>query len=176
MIVIVILALLIIALVGFRCYKSHKEIRDSEKALEDYQKEIIHRIEICNNVITNIKLVEVNDFSNLLKYHQYAWNNGIQPKTLACNINKYFRRSIPNLTLDDIYLGNIDYLTMQSVPEWLEDNEPIGSNPCGRNPNWSRCNLVWYQYKNIILGSIGSYLQALKTELAKSYENSCQGI
>ncbi len=134
---------------------------------EEYNEEIktLKKLSECSLLIENIKSVNPGDFTNLLKYHQQAWNKGIQPPSLAQSKRGYFRDKIPNLSFETIFLGGIDDLNVRTVIDWLDETDPIGENEYKRNPEWTKCTLVWNQYKNILLGSIGAYKQTLLKEL-----------
>ena len=129
------------------CVKYYKSEDNSEKDVD-------HLIESCSFLIDHLKTCAEGDFNTLINAHKLAWTLKITPRSLQCDIEGKFRVSnIDDLDLDNIYIPIKSTTEVKSIFDW-ENNENVYKE-------------VFYQYKNILLGSIGSYKQELiisKTE------------
>ena len=110
-------------------------------------------IELCDDYIENLKNVPENDFNHLLEIHKDAWKNEIRPRSLGPSA-KFQCEDINNLKITDICISLKDKNVCRTLEEW-------------KNESPDQYTEVWLQYKNILLGSIGSYRQELILEQAQ---------
>jgi hypothetical protein len=102
------------------------------------------------------------DFFTLLQIQKDLYAKKIRPCGL--NSKKYFKKSIPELTLHDILIYSIDIWHIDTLHFWSTCNSAIGENDKNLNPKTLHKVLVFNRYKNILTGSLGNYLQKLKEE------------
>ncbi len=117
-------------------------INSRNKKKNNYSEDLSDLVDSCSLYIECIKQVDECDFEGLLYIHQNGYEVGITPKSLSFNANGRFRKEISKLELSDIY---------------LKDDKPITyylSSP-------EESKELWYKYKDILIGSIGSYKQEL---------------
>lgn len=144
--IIIVIVLIVILLVAiYYEYHSKKDVTVSQF---DYLENLINK---CIHYINRIKDVEEGDFDTLLDIHKSAWISNVCPRSLKCSESGKFRvNDILFLELSNIYLTLTDSSVNKSILEWCKDPDTKMD--------------AWYKYKNILIGSIGSYKQELIIE------------
>lgn len=76
----------------------------------------------CTELVRRIN--NSNSLLELLECHKFAWSQGFQNKNLGPNKYGMFRtNSIPEMTPEEVYLGNIWGLWTQNIPFWESCND-----------------------------------------------------
>jgi hypothetical protein len=138
------------------------------KKLKAYKewKEKAHSI-IGWNKQLNEGLRRASSLQELINVHKHAWeigynNSGISP----CPWGMFRCNSIPELTLDNLYLGDIWGLWTNSGKFWEEHrDENIGTNSFGIDPTKKIYDLIMEQYKFHLKSNINATLKHIEEEL-----------
>ena len=116
------------------------------KAMLAVASEIIQDINSCKTL------------NSLLEIHKFAWKWGFRNENIGpCPYGMFRTKDILNMTIDEVYLGNIYGLNTMSIRFWNEMSyEDMGGNGFGI-PEDTKCyDLVLDQYKGILRSNIYS--------------------
>ena len=135
------------------------------KALKEYQewKEKANSI-IGWNKQLNEDLKRATTLQELINVHKHAWNIGYRNSYLSpCPWGMFRCKSIPELTLDTLYLGNIWGLWTNTGKVWEEHkNETM---TVGTYPNKKVYDLIMQQYRQHLRSNINSIADNTVKEL-----------
>ena len=127
------------------------------KALKEYQewKEKAHSI-IGWNKQLNEDLKRAKTLQELIDIHKHAWEIGYQnPNIAPCAWGMFRCESIPELTLDTLYLGDIWGLWTNTGRFWEEHkDETMAGNGFGIDPNKKIYDLIMQQYCRLLRSNI----------------------
>lgn len=99
------------------------------------------------------------DLLQLLAAHKMAWVYGFRNDNLGpCEFGMFRTKSIPDMTPDEVYLGNICGLWTFPLKEW--QNKRGSEN----------YNTVVFQYKNLLLSNVMNITKDAK-DYIHQYEN-----
>lgn len=108
------------------------------------------------------KIENSTDLLQLLAAHKLAWVYGFRNNNLGpCEFGMFRTKSIPDMTPDEVYLGNICGLWTFPLKEW--QNKRGSEN----------YNTVVSQYKNLLLSNVTHIMRVAK-DYIKHYENHNQ--
>lgn len=120
------------------------------KKLKAYKawKEKAHAIIGWNRQL-NEDLKRATTLQDLINVHKHAWDIGYQNSNLGpCAWGMFRCDSIPKLTLDTLYLGDIWGLWTNNGRFWEEHkNETMAGNGYGIDPNKLVYDLIMKQYR-----------------------------
>ena len=137
------------------------------KALKKYQewKETAMAIIGWNHQL-NEDLKRAKTLQELINVHKYAWEIGYQNSNLEpCAWGMFRCKSIPELTLDNLYLGNIWGLWTNNGRFWEEHkDETMAGNGFGIDPEKKIYDLIMLQYRRYLRLNIN----AISEQTAKS--------
>ena len=137
------------------------------KALKEYQewKEKAYSI-IGWNKQLNEDLRRAKTIQELINVHKHAWQIGYQNSNLSpCPWGMFRCKSIPELTLDTLYLGNIWGLWTNNGRFWEQNkNETMAGNGFGIDPEKKCYDLIMQQYRQHLRCNIN----AISEQTAKS--------
>lgn len=91
------------------------------------------------------------DLLQLLAAHKMVWVYGFRNNNLGpCEFGMFRTKSIPNMTPDEVYLGNINGLWTFTLNEWQnrKDSEDY--------------NIIVSQYKNHLLSNVAHIMRVAK--------------
>lgn len=99
------------------------------------------------------RIADANTLETLLDLHKRMWNLGFKNDNLApCEYGMFRTNDIEKMTLDEVYLGNIDGLWTFPATKWEKDKEEvIGVNGFGIPHNEKIYDIVCGQYRNLLL-------------------------
>ena len=143
-----------------------KKIKDNlwnrmfhSKALKEYQewKKTAKNI-IGWNKQLNEGLKRASSLQALINIHKHAWNIGYQNSNLGpCAWGMFRCESIPELTLDTLYLGDIWGLWTDTGQFWEEHkDETIAGNGFGIDPEKKVYDLIMQQYRQHLRSNINA--------------------
>lgn len=100
-----------------------------------------------------------SDLLQLLAAHKKAWIYGFRNNNLGpCEFGMFRTKSIPDMTPDEVYLGNINGLWTFTLNEWQNKKDT------------ENYNTVLSQYKNLLLSNVAHIMRVAK-DYIKHYEN-----
>ena len=138
------------------------------KALKEYQewKETAKSIIGWNRQL-NEDLTRAETLQDLIDVHKYAWRIGYRNKNIASCIWGMFRcNSIPELTLDTLYLGDIWGLWTNSGTFWeRHKDETMAGNGFGIDPDKKCYDLIMQQYRQHLRSNINAIADNTAKEL-----------
>ena len=136
------------------------------KALKEYQewKEIAKSI-IGWNKQLNEDLQRAKSLQDLINIHKHAWEIGYRnPNIAPCAWGMFRCESIPELTLDNLYLGDIWGLWTNTGRYWEQHrSEIMAGNGFGINEDKLIYDLIMQQYRH----HLRSNLNAIADQTAK---------
>jgi len=117
----------------------------------------------------NEDLQRAKSLQDLIDIHKHAWEIGYQNSNLEpCKWGMFRCESIPELTLDTLYLGNIWGLWTNTGKFWEEHkNETMAGNGFGIDPNRKVYDLIMQQYRGHLRSNINAILNHTKELLGK---------
>ena len=150
-----------------------KKIKDNlwnrmfhSKALKEYQewKKTAKNI-IGWNKQLNEGLQRASSLQALINIHKHAWSIGYRNSNLGpCAWGMFRCESIPELTLDTLYLGDIWGLWTNNGKFWEKHkNETMAGNGFGIDPEKKIYDLIMQQYR----GHLRSNINAISDYTAK---------
>ena len=99
------------------------------------------------------------DLLQLLATHKMAWVYGFRNNNLGpCEFGMFRTKSIPDMTSDEVYLGNINGLWTFTLNEWQKKK---GSEDY---------NIIVFQYKNHLLSNVVNIVKTAKKYISQ-YES-----
>ena len=138
------------------------------KALKEYQewKEKAHSI-IGWNKQLNQDLDRATTLQDLINIHKHAWDIGYQNSNLGpCEWGMFRCKSIPELTLDTLYLGDVWGLWTEKGKFWEEHkNETIAGNGFCINPERKVYDLIMQQYRLHLRSNINAIVNNTKNSI-----------
>lgn len=138
------------------------------KALKEYQawKKVAEAI-IGWNKQLNEDLQRAKSLQDLINVHKHAWEIGYRDSNLGpCPWGLFRCDSIPELTLDNLYLGNIYGLWTNTGRYWEQHrSETIGVNGFGIKEYELIYDLLMQQYKRILKSNINAISEQTKESL-----------
>ena len=138
------------------------------KALKEYQewKKVAEAIMGWNNQL-NQDLNRAKTLQDLINVHKHAWDIGYRNSNLGpCAWGMFRCESIPELTLDTLYLGDIWGLWTNTGRFWEEHkNETMSCNGFGIDPNKKIYDLIMQQYCRLLRSNINSITDNTAKEL-----------
>lgn len=138
------------------------------KALKEYQewKTKAHAIIGWNNQL-NEDLQRAKSLQDLIDIHKHAWEIGYRNSNIApCAWGMFRCEAIPELTLDNLYLGNIYGLWTNTGRYWEQHrSETIGVNGFGIKEYELIYDLLMQQYKRILKSNINAISEQTKESL-----------
>ena len=138
------------------------------KALKKYQewKETAKSI-IGWNKQLNEDLVRAKTLQDLINVHKNAWDIGYKNSNIApCEWGMFRCKSIPELTLDTLYLGNIWGLWTNNGTFWEKHkNEIMAGNGFGIDANRKIYDLIMQQYRHHLKSNINAIADNTAIEL-----------
>ena len=138
------------------------------KALKEYKawKEKAHAI-IGWNKQLNEDLTRANTLQDLINIHKHAWQIGYDnPNIAPCPWGMFRCDSIPVLTLDTLYLGDIWGLWTNSSRFWEEHkSETMSINAFGIDPDKKCYDLIMQQYRRHLRSNINAISDNIAKEL-----------
>lgn len=137
------------------------------KALKEYQewKKVAEAILGWNKQL-NQDLNRAKNLQDLIDIHKHAWNIGYQNSNLGpCAWGMFRCKSIPELTLDTLYLGDIWGLWTNNGRFWEDHKlETMAGNGFGIEESTLIYDLVMQQYRK----HLKSNINAISEQTAKS--------
>ena len=138
------------------------------KALKEYQgwKKTAESI-IGWNKQLNEGLRRASSLQALINIHKHAWNIGYRNSNLEpCAWGMFRCESIPELTLDTLYLGDIWGLWTNTGQFWEEHkDETMAGNGFGIDPNKKCYDLIMQQYRQHLRSNINAIADNISKEL-----------
>ena len=129
------------------------------KALKEYQewKEVAKSI-IGWNKQLNQDLARTSSLQELIDVHKHAWEIGYRnPNIAPCAWGMFRCESIPELTLDTLYLGDIWGLWTNTGRFWEEHKDKtIARNGFGIDPEKKVYDLIMQQYRQHLRSNINA--------------------
>ena len=129
------------------------------KALKEYQewKKTAESIIGWNNLL-NQNLLKAKTLQDLIDVHKSAWNIGYRNRNISpCPWGMFRCNSIPELTLDTLYLGDIWGLWTNTGKFWEEHkDETMSGNGFGIDPNRKVYDLIIQQYRQHLRSNINA--------------------
>jgi len=138
------------------------------KALKEYQEwEEKARFIIGWNTQLNEDLKRAKTLQDLIDVHKHAWQVGYRNPNIAPLEWGMFRcNSIPELTLDNLYLGDIWGLWTNSGTFWENHkDEKFGPNGFGIDENLLVYGFIMQQYRQLLRSNINSIAEKTANEL-----------
>ena len=113
----------------------------------------------------NLELKKATSLQDLIEIHKHAWQVGYNnPNIAPCPWGMFRCNSIPELTLDTLYLGDIYGLWTNTGKFWEDHKyEEYGSNGFGIDENVLIYSLIMQQYRKLLKSNFTS----IKDEVAK---------
>lgn len=124
---------------------------EKQRKMFNFHKGLIEKSEAYLKRLTDCKsLIE------LLEIHKELWTDGYRNKNIGPNPYGMFRTNyIPNMTPDEVYLGNIFGLWTFSLQEWEKDHKTLfGGNMYGIPANTTNYEVVLRQYKQLLKSNV----------------------
>lgn len=138
------------------------------KALKEYQewKKVAEAIMGWNKQL-NEDLKRATTLQDLIDIHKHAWQIGYQSSNLApCAWGMFRCKLIPELTLDNLYLGDIWGLWTNPGRFWEEHkDETMSGNGFGIDPNKKCYDLIMQQYRQHLRSNINAIADNTAKEL-----------
>ena len=138
------------------------------KALKEYQewKETAESIIGWNNLL-NQNLLKAKTLQDLINVHKSAWNIGYRNRNISpCPWGMFRCDSIPELTLDTLYLGDIWGLWTEKGKYWEEHkDETMSGNSFGIDPEKKIYDLIMQQYRQHLRLNINAIADNTTKEL-----------
>lgn len=103
------------------------------------------------------KLQRATKLSDLLEIHKFAWQWGFRNENLApCSYGMFRTGDIKDMTLSEIYLGNIYGLCTKPASEWDKCKENMTGNGFGIDEFILCKDLIFKQYKDLLSSNFRS--------------------
>ena len=138
------------------------------KALKEYQewREKAHSI-IGWNKQLNEDLRRASSLQELINIHKHAWDIGYQNSNLGpCKWGMFRCESIPELTLDTLYLGDIWGLWVNNGIFWENHkDEKFGPNGFGIDESLSIYGFIMQQYRQHLRSNINAITDTTAKDL-----------
>jgi hypothetical protein len=138
------------------------------KALKEYQewKKKAYSIIGWNRQL-NQDLSRAKTLQELINVHKHAWEIGYQnPNIAPCAWGMFRCKSIPELTLDTLYLGDIWGLWTNTGQFWEKHkDETMAVNGFGINTNKKVYDLIMQQYRQHLRSNINAISDNIAKEL-----------
>lgn len=138
------------------------------KKLKEYKewKKTAHAIIGWNRQL-NEDLKRATTLQDLINVHKHAWDIGYQNSNIGpCAWGMFRCDSIPELTLDTLYLGDIWGLWTNNGRFWEEHkNETMVGNDYGIDENKLVYDLIMQQYRQHLRGNINFISEQTSKEL-----------
>ena len=135
--------------------EAYKEWKEKANAIIGWNKQL-------NQDLTRAKTLQ-----DLINVHKYAWDIGYKSSNLSpCAWGMFRCKSIPELTLDTLYLGDIWGLWTNTGRFWEEHkDETMSCNGFGIDPNKKCYDLIMQQYRQHLKCNINSIADNTAKEL-----------
>ena len=135
--------------------EAYKEWREKAHAIIGWNKQL------------NQDLDRAKTLQNLIDVHKHAWDIGYQNSNLGpCAWGMFRCDSIPVLTLDTLYLGDIWGLWTETGRYWENRRgETIAINSYGIDPNKKCYDLIMQQYRQHLRSNINTLADNTAREL-----------
>lgn len=135
--------------------EAYKEWKEKANAIIGWNKQL------------NEDLMRAKTLQDLIDVHKYAWQVEYQNSNLApCPWGMFRCKSIPELTLDTLYLGDIWGLWTNTGKFWEEHkDETMDGNGFGINPEKKVYDLIMQQYRQHLRSNINSIANNTAKEL-----------
>ena len=103
----------------------------------------------------NQELNSAKTLDELLTIHKRAWLKGFQNGNLdVCEYGMFRAEYIEKMTIDQVYLGNIDGLFTHNIRYWNQhSNDAMGVNGYGIKEDTKIYSLIMNQYRNLLAGN-----------------------
>ena len=138
------------------------------KALKEYQewKNTAYSI-IGWNKQLNEDLRRAETLQDLINIHKHAWEIGYQSRNIGpCPWGMFRCESIPELTLDTLYLGDIWGLWTNTGKFWeFHKDETMAGNGFGIDPEKKCYDLIMQQYRRHLKSNINAIADNTAKEL-----------
>ena len=106
------------------------------------------KIKLCDALIQDVN--NCNSFKELLACHKKIFENGIVLSNLENQPHGMFRTAALQLTLDQVYLGNICGLFIRNAKYWESSKDCFARDMCMR------------QWQNALIANLTNYMLKLK--------------
>jgi hypothetical protein len=138
------------------------------KALKEYQewKEVAKAIVGWKGQLHQ-DLKRAKTLQDLINVHKHIWDIGYRNRNIApCPWGMFRCESIPQLTLDTLYLGDIWGLWTNTGRFWEEHKgETMAGNGFGIEPNMKVYDLIMQQYRHHLKSNIDAIADNTAKEL-----------
>jgi hypothetical protein len=138
------------------------------KALKEYKewKKVANSI-IGWNKQLNEDLTRAKTLQDLINIHKHAWQIGYDnPNIAPCHWGMFRCNSIPELTLDTLYLGDIWGLWTNNGTFWENHkDETMAGNGFGIDPNRKVYDLIMQQYRQHLRSNINAIFNSTTKDL-----------
>lgn len=104
------------------------------------------------------RLTDSQSLIELLNIHKELWADGYRNKNLGPNPHGMFQTDyIPNMTPNEVFLGNIFGLWTKSITNWEKDHKTLfGENMYGIPADTTNYEVVLRQYKQLLKFNVKS--------------------
>ena len=129
------------------------------KALKEYKEwKVVAKSIIGWNKQLNQDLERSKNLQDLINVHKHVWDIGYQSSNLApCPWGMFRCESIPELTLDNLYLGDIWGLWTNNGTFWEKHkNDTMAGNGFGIDPEKKVYDLIMQQYRQHLRSNINA--------------------
>lgn len=132
---------------------------------KEYRGKLRRLIGWCPLLIQDLK--EAETLEQILDIHKKAWNLGFQNPNLAPLEWGMFRtKSIPEMTAEEVYLGDIWGLATKNIPFWNENREEtMAGNSFGISDDTKIYDIILKQYRNHLISNIQGMARKATEEL-----------
>ena len=95
-------------------------------------------------------LKDAKNLSELLDVHKDAWSKGFQNSNLSpCEWGMFRTKSIPEMTIDEVFLGNIFGLHTKNIRYWNQHSDAtMGTSGWGHDSNTKIYDIIMNQYRS----------------------------
>lgn len=120
------------------------------------------------NLINRAKVLE-----DLLDIHKIMWTIGFQNENLApCSHGMFRTENIYDMTIDEVYLGNIYGLSTNNIRFWNQhSNEDMYGNGFGIDNNVKVYDIIFDQYKHHLSKNL-MFIYTRKVNYMRCYVNN----
>lgn len=111
------------------------------------------------------------DLVQLLDAHKIAWNRGYQNENLGpCEYGRFRTKNISDMTIDEVYLGDIYGLWTFNIREWNKhSDETMAGNGWGFPDDTKVYDIIMRQYRTILRKNVEKIIYESK-QYIKEYE------